>query len=556
MKSNKGFVILTLMFVLGACTKLDTKLHDSLTPGGSGGGGLDPQSLLNNTYNAMLGPFTNQDQIFSLQETTTDECLVPTRGGDWDDNGVWRTLHAHTWDGTHTQALTVFINLGQIESNATTVLANSPSADQAAQAIFLRSLAQYYYLNLYGQVPYRTVAKYNSIDAAPVMPAQDAIDTMTTNLTGVINTLSYNGPAGQLNYPNKASPDAARFLLMKLLLNKQSFLNRQAPAAADAGDMAQVIALGNAIIATGKYSLTPYYFDNFGPNNGGYDSSYGYGPGKEAIFAFPNRPGVPQVSGINSAGSDARWMMALHYNSFGHPPPGPGQPVIGPYGGAGWNGFSTVADFYNSFGASDTMRLGNVYYPGTTNGSGIKVGLLEGQQLDEHGANRVDRNGNPLMFNLNVSLVEPDPQTLEGDGVRIIKYAPDLENYNGGQQGNQLQIFRYADVLLMIAEAELRTGDATSALTIVNQLRVARKADPLATLSLVNTSNLYDETTLLSERQKEMYWESWRREDLIRFGVFLQPWALKTTDDPKYLLFPIPSTQLVANPNLKQNPGY
>jgi hypothetical protein len=53
-----------------------------------------------------------------------------------------------------------------------------------------------------------------------------------------------------------------------------------------------------------------------------------------------------------------------------------------------------------------------------------------------------------------------------------------------------------------------------------------------------------------------MYWESWRREDLIRFGVFLQPWALKTADDPRYLLFPIPATQLVANPNLKQNKGY
>ena len=85
---------------------------------------------------------------------------------------------------------------------------------------------------------------------------------------------------------------------------------------------------------------------------------------------------------------------------------------------------------------------------------------------------------------------------------------------------------------------------------------MARGADPLTTLTLVNTSNLYDNNTLLAERQKEMYWESWRRQDLIRFGVFLQPWALKTKDDPKYLLFPIPATQLVANPNLKQNPGY
>ena len=548
MKSNK-FLTIVLVFVLSACTKLETKLHDSLTPTTSGGGSLNVQALLNNTYNSLITPLNNQDQIFSLQENTTDECLVPTRGGDWADNAVWRVLHAHTWDGTHTQALSVFINLGQVESNATTVLASNPTAEQAAQATFLRSLAQYYYLNLFGQVPYRTVSKYNSIDPAPVMSPQQALDTLINNLTSIIPNLTYAATGTGLAAPYKANPDAARFLLMKVLLNKQAFLNRESPAAAVAADMQQVVSLGQAIINSGKYTLTAHYFDNFGPNNGGSAPGYGWGPGTEAIFSFPNQQGVSQVSGINSVGINARWMMALHYNSYGHK-------GDGVYGSAGWNGFSTVADFYNSFSASDTMRKGNVPYPGVTNKSGLKVGLLQGPQLDENGANRKDRNGNNLTFNLNVSLVEPDPQTLEDDGVRIIKYPPDYQNYNGGQQGNQLQIFRYADVLLMMAEAQLRQGNTAAALTLVNQLRTARKAAPLSTITLVNPSNLYDETTLLSERQKELYWESWRREDLIRFGVFLKPWALKTADDPKYLLFPIPATQLVANPNLKQNPGY
>ena len=532
MKSYKIPFIIFVTFMTAACTKLDTRLHDSLTPNSSGGGGADPQALLNATYNSLITPLNNQDQVFSLQENTTDECLVPTRGGDWDDNGVWRVLHAHTWDGSHTQALSVFINLGQVESNATTVLANNPNADQAAQAIFLRSLAQYYYLNLYGQVPYRTVAKYNSIDASPVMPPADAIDTLVNNLTGIISALSYTSTiSGGLNAPYKVGPDAARFLLMKVLLNKQAFLNPESPADADAGDMQQVVTLGQAIINSGRYTLTAHYFDNFGPNNGGNDPTYGYGPGTEAIFSFPNQPGVSQNNGINTVGINARWMMGLHYNSFGHP-------GDGVYGGAGWNGFSTVADFYNSFGASDTMRQGNVYYPGVTNRSGLKVGLLQGLQLDETGANRKDRNGGNLSFNLPVSLVEPDPATLEDNGVRIIKYPPDYQNYTGGQQGNQLQVFRYADVLLMVAEAQLRQSNSAAALTLVNELRAARKADPLTTLTLVNTSNLYDGNTLLSERQKEMYWESWRRQDLIRFGVFLQPWALKTADDPKIFAVP------------------
>jgi len=108
----------------------------------------------------------------------------------------------------------------------------------------------------------------------------------------------------------------------------------------------------------------------------------------------------------------------------------------------------------------------------------------------------------------------------------------------------------------MVAEAKLRSGDAAGALVLVNQLRAARGASPMASITLVNTGNVADPSTLLAERGRELYWESWRRQDLIRFGVFLKPWALKTQDDPKYLLFPIPSDQLIGNPNLRQNPNY
>ncbi len=100
---------------------------------------------------------------------------------------------------------------------------------------------------------------------------------------------------------------------------------------------------------------------------------------------------------------------------------------------------------------------------------------------------------------------------------------------------------------MMKAEAMLRTGDAAGALIIVNDLRVKRGATPFATLTLDN---------LIDERGREMYWEGWRREDLIRFGKFLETWQLKPSDDPKYLLFPIPTSDLSVNKNLVQNTGY
>ena len=78
----------------------------------------------------------------------------------------------------------------------------------------------------------------------------------------------------------------------------------------------------------------------------------------------------------------------------------------------------------------------------------------------------------------------------------------------------------------------------------------------VTSMPLVNPDKVDDPNTLLAERGRELYWESFRRTDLLRFGVYLKPWGLKTSDDPKNLVFPIPSQALAANPNLKQNTGY
>lgn len=531
------FLITSLSLVsLAACTKLETTLHGSIpfNPGQN----TNVAALINGVYNDFNGLSGGQDQIFSLQENTADECLVPTRGGDWDDNGVWRVLHAHTWTLVHSQFISVFNGLGQMESDALAALANNPTPAQFDEALFLRSVAQFYYLDLFGQVPYRLIQDYNSIKPAPIMQPAEAIDTLIASLSGII---ARNNLPATNKY--KASLDGTKFLLMKVYLNKGAWLNRQAPTF-DAGDMAQVIALGNDLSA--RYSLTPNYFDNFGTNNAN--------TGKESIWAWPNN-GSATIDGINSQGINARWMMTLHYNSWN---------ATGKYGGAGWNGFSTVASFYNTFEGSgnetiDTTkdsRLGGRYYPGVTDVSGLRPGLMVGLQHDQTGTPEVDRHGNPLAFTSTVHLVETDANTLEVAGIRIVKYPPDYNAYDGGNQRNQLQIFRFADVVLMMAEAYLRTNDEASALTLVNGLRTVRGASTLATITLVNTSNTYDPGTLLAERGRELYWEGWRRQDLIRFGVYLIPWDLKTADDPKYLLFPIPSDQLIANPNLKQNAGY
>ena len=88
------------------------------------------------------------------------------------------------------------------------VLAFTPSAIQADEAYFLRSVAQFYFLDLYGQVPYRTVHDYNSIKPAPVLQPAAAVDTLVATLNGIIsrNVL----PAA--NIPYRASIDASKIL--------------------------------------------------------------------------------------------------------------------------------------------------------------------------------------------------------------------------------------------------------------------------------------------------------------------------------------------------------
>jgi hypothetical protein len=335
---------------------------------------------------------------------------------------------------------------------------------------------------------------------------------------------------------------------MRCYLNKGAFVNKANPSFDDA-DMQQVITLGNQLISSGKYSYSNNYFDNF--NNANSNSS-------ESIFALPNPVGV---STSYASGIQNRWWAPSHYNAY---------TPLNPQ--AGWNGFSTVAEFYNSFSvagtatqtAADTAldtRIGGRYYKGATDQSGIRPGLLIGQQYDENGVKIQDRKGNLLIFDpaIVADLKESGP-TLEDKGIRIVKYVPDFslgaKSYN--LPGNWLIMFRYSDVVLMVAEAKMRSAaaDNAGALALVNALRVKRGASALVSMTLANASNVYDPKTLLAERGRELYWEGVRRTDLIRFGVYLKTWAYKTADDAHFLVFPLPSDAVAANPNLTQNPGY
>jgi len=136
-----------------------------------------------------------------------------------------------------------------------------------------------------------------------------------------------------------------------------------------------------------------------------------------------------------------------------------------------------------------------------------------------------------------------------------VKYAPQPGTI--GQTSNDGVIFRLGDAYLMKAEAEIRSGSIGDALTLVNAIR-ARAGVPAWTSSDLTLPNL------LAERGRELAWEGWRRNDLIRFEVadgipyFTGARVPGKSQDPDKHAFimPIPDPQHITNKNLVQNPGY
>ena len=511
MKHKIILFITSFSLVLGSCTKLNEKLSGETNPS-EAAGSANVDALLKGAYSSFRGMYQDQGNLIALGEMSTDALIGPTRGGDWDDNGAWRVLHTHRFDGDNAHVKDVFSGLGGVNFATTDLLRFGPTPLQAAEARYLRALAQFHILDLFDQVPYRAPGE-SAVLPSKVRKGTEALTYIISELTAIMPDL----PAGPVT---KANKDAARVLLMKCYLNKGAIANRATPTF-DAADMQQVVTLADAVTA-GPYSFATSYFDNFAPNNDVI--------GKENIFVQEN------IGGVSSGGLRSRWHMTMHYNQ---------QP-------SGWNGFTSLSDFYNKFEATDKRR-GVAYAYTSPNaplnpGLRVNVGFLIGQQYHmTTGAALKDRTGAPLIFTPDVKIIEKG-NNLEVTGIRAYKYPIDFQFDDNGNVNNDCVVFRLGDVMLMKAEALLRSGGAAAGLVIVNTLRANRGATALASLTVDN---------MLDERAREMYLENWRRQDLIRFGKFLQPFQEKSeTSNAKYLLFPIPFGQLAANPNLVANPGY
>src|SRR5882724_9553181 len=198
MIKSKYFKISAVLFLVGtaACTKLKENYTTTvpINQAQSSLGPAFPGLLLTSAYNDIPGAFVGQDEVFSLEENSTDESLVPTRGGVWDDNGVWRVIHNHTWNADHGQVLSVYNGLNKLNFDATNVLAFKPSKEQAAEARFLRAFALYYILDIYNQFPFRNPGD-TLLNPPKVFFGNEAIQFIIDELEALIPDLAPgNGP--------------------------------------------------------------------------------------------------------------------------------------------------------------------------------------------------------------------------------------------------------------------------------------------------------------------------------------------------------------------------
>ncbi len=489
------FIAITGMGI--SCTNLDETLEDRLTKDQVTAANVS--DLLAELYNTLGSVGDN-----ITFEHTSDDIIQPTRGGDWDDNGAWRALHQHKWDPEHSTIMGAYQMYTAGLFAAIDLLQYETTPQQEAEARFIRAMYIFYIVDGWGQVPMRDPG--SALSEYPyVMNSSEAISYVISELEAIVNNLPTNEDSWVV------SQAAAHALLAKAYLNKDVYDSDRQSFSFSADNMTKVISNCDAIISSGNYSLESDYFKMFASDN---ENS------SEFILCVHN------VRGIRSNGVSGRYYATLHYNQ---------KP-------SGWNGFTTLADFYDSFEDGDVRKHGEV--PAVKAASGLDAGLLYGQQYDETGTALKDRAGNPLFFTKESPIISGGA-TLETSGIRIMKYTPDYENVDSPD--NDVALLRYADVLLMKAEALMRNGDNAAALAIVNQLRSVRNASQLAAIN---------EDVMLAERGRELWNENWRRNDLVRFGKYLDAWAEKPASDPKYLLFPFSSGQLASNPNLQQNPGY
>ena len=472
--------------------------------------------------------------VYDLQTFTSDEALLPTRGGDWYDGGLWQSLFTHSWtptetilEGTWNYLYKVIVlcnySLYLLDSHRDLVSPLDLSA-YVAEVKALRAIYYCYLLDLFGSVPYVTDTEIDMYSVRQLSRSQ-IFNNAWNDLIESRRFLSSEHSNQEGVYYGRITRPVVDFVLAKMALNAEIWYDDvwtddEREAGSDillpCGELGEMTAWDACIyycdqVTQAGYQLEADYRENFSVYN---EES------KENIFVIPMDKGL-------YANEFSNLFRSRHYNH--------GSALgLGAENGISAT-VSTVLTYGYGTGEVD-RRFAYNFYADTVLVDGRTVYLDNGEPLVYQPlAVKIDLTGSPYE---------------KTAGARMAKYEVDRTAYNDGKlQNNDIVLFRYADVLLMKSEAKVRSGRNGD--EELNQVR-KRVGMPYRKATLDN---------LLDERLMELAWEGWRRQDLIRFDRYHLPYSSRPAnpkeETTRYtIVFPIPQRAMNLNDQMAQNPGY
>lgn len=468
--------------------------------------------------------------LWNAEEMPTDEAVTL-----WGDPGL-KDYHAHSWTSQspfitqfyyrifyQVSLANLFLNEISDGNLARRGLPQSFITNVApvyrAEARTLRALSYWHGLNYFRNIPF---ADENS--STTTLPQQATPQEIFDFVESELQAAEADLMPSRTNEYGRFDKAVAYMILAKLYLNAEVYIGT--PKYTEA-----ITQLNKIITPTGgslAYTLAPGYQDNFLTDNNTSPEMI-FGVPSEAITA-PNFGGVTLI--IN--GAIGGQLASL-------PQVGGRNPIMG--NNQSWAGHRTTSALVNLF-PDETGAI-----------DGRAIWYSAGQTKEISDINQFTQ------------------------GYMVTKFRNVSKAGAPGQDGTftdtDYPLFRYADVLLMYAEAVQRGGAGGStptAITYLNQIRQRAYGADYGTgvapgLGVITSMDL---NLLLDERGREFYWEGHRRTDMIRFGVFsdnptnnprgIWPWKGNVQNgvatEAKRNIFPIPASDIIANPNLTQNPGY
>lgn len=551
MKTNKLFLSAGLLaMTFAGCTDLDVDVKSQYTKYPEGE--IAVEAKVADVYFQMSGPFGRR--YLELMECSSDEATGVVYGGGWYDGGFTINPSYHDsrpadatvdWMGDVTSGCT---KVNQIIKDLVDQAGISENDPTLAGARFMRAYFTYILTDLWGDAPIlnKVLTDGETVDRTP---RKEVAKWIESELLEIIPQLTTTVDANTYGKPTKW---VALGLLARLYTNWAVFTcdNIETFNAATAKNekLSDLINACDQIIASNQFNL------------GGsvpYNKKFSYDNGsniKDFIYAMP-------YDNLNLTGMQHG--RAWSWKSMG-------KKSNKTYYGAAIN---------NSFGGYITMtpEFASLFCLEGDVRNSLVLGLGDGK-VYVYNAESVTATAEPFLYNgeqvvlsKNISVIDyvkcdvGDDLNGYNQGCRPIKFFVKKQDFeNGRNQSNDFPLIRYADILLMKAEALVRQGKASDAKALFNEIRAYAEAPLLET-----DPTLED---LYQERGREFFCECLRRDDMIRFGHFEDeyfphykatsnyPNAEKFAEYAKFetskRIFPLPNSILNSNPNWKQNPGY